>query len=407
MLLSSYWRKQSITLAIQTFISFSLGKIVSTFENNSCISNCSSSVPSYEKAKDSLNFLDCSIKSQQCNASSVIPPMKPSLVSSSWYLIRTESNDKVALNFSWSFHYDESIKDIVGFRIRIVNSSNNVMHLKYFCIRSVLDYNKHVKAHFYYDCFGACAGIVQPGWTYNVLIASLPDTNQRDEMQNELSFSISVPDCTDETMKKVEECLLFPSVYSEVEEGYCCNKSIKYSYYISPFAPGSTASVKLCQLDVLDVVLTCIDFDNLPGNSTSWDLKLPANFNCTTKYSVTVTDKIANVSSTQEFSLTDCPKPKTLSTILGFVLIFAFVLILAAVVCLYCSRLQRNKHVSGTELLNTTDTQALSKTLAANCGQMRNKDLPVLHPPIDEVKINTFNLVPPSPLKHIVERKLS
>jgi len=260
-----------------------------TSQTQECSTNCSAIATAADGSNTSVVLCSMSIHMSCRNKNSTEPVVRPREVSSSWYFYYgDDSTQRIALNFSWSPEPVSSIEHLSGYKIQIRKltsgaSGKNV----HYCLDMDLSYSKHKFIEFYYDCFGRDDGYtIKPEDQYLIVINSLPEEFEPD---SSLRIDISIPDCTDSRMKNQTSCRPTPKPESNIDELFCLNKSVKYTYRV-PETCGPTSQVLLCQTSSYTTVCE-EDIDilsDLPLYGVLYNITLPESSNPSENYSLSV-----------------------------------------------------------------------------------------------------------------------
>nr|CAB3256011.1 interleukin-17 receptor A-like [Phallusia mammillata] len=262
-----------------------------------CISNCST--VSHHTLKNTLHTIPCSIQSNECAAFSevAIPASKP--VSKNpgqgWYLFSDGEFDKIALNFSWEREHEASIASLQGYYFSVIETdSTNFPYPnleKYYCFDIKLQFNLHIFAKYYYDCYGtAPSEEIRPGKKFIVYVGSLPQPGPRLE-QNYYKRTIKIPGCDDPRLSRVKDCVERNSMKLKATEYFCENRTAVIDYNL-PKTFGSSATLILCYAETYRKSFTWCEtesyIDHLPMSNSNYTLVVPDKFNITKNISMSI-----------------------------------------------------------------------------------------------------------------------
>lgn len=218
-----------------------------------CVKNCSTS--SLDTSLEKKYHVVCRIQEKKCSAFNTksIPPNKPKsttgdvegALTTGWYLYKKPKDvyDSVALNFSWAPTQDGSVEYLQGYSILIHHTDSSVLEVHY-CLNTSMEFNKHVFANFYYDCYGLLPGeSIKPGDSVQVIVTSLPYGSSSLNIEP-LRLKINIPECLDSRMHNVTSCVDKRAFHIKIESYVCGKPFVNLSYFV-PASYGNSAVVSL------------------------------------------------------------------------------------------------------------------------------------------------------------------
>ena len=277
---------------------------------SACPNNCSTF--SINRETNLKEFISCSIKTRSCPAKNISgttskPVRIHAKTRNEWYLYTDPNNQKyqkIALNFSWSPNDDASIEYLQGYSIKLRKPA--VLKKKQFCLNQNLFFHEHIKAEFFYDCFGFSDNLeIFPDEEWIVSIRNIPQPF-KDADDQKLTFKIKIPSCDHPKMKNIYECYQKKLFAVSVLNQSCENRSFTILYNVPPMI-GSTANVLLGYKIRNSLIPTEItSYRSLSPNGTL-HLKLPMQYNFSLPYIIRVSGNIQKIYAKDlTINLTSC-----------------------------------------------------------------------------------------------------
>ena len=307
----------AIKLAIISIVWVAVFAPMCLNEDNFCRSVCTahSIGLSTSKWKDTISTLNCSIETSICSNSDPVlfrtnQPKDLFGQTNVWtyvYSVPGESYSRIALNFTWKFSHDLSIRDVTGFNGLVTNVKSGESASFFYCLNTNPSFEKHFQAVFYYDCYGRSnSSLITPGEKLKVNISSLPPS--KFDIDKDLEYVLNVPDCRYRPFSNVKECVLARQVFLQIVDVRCAEYSVKFEHYV-PEEFGNPIVV-LCQGEntAFNECQSPVQMWNMSTNKDMTTYRLPDEFIIQYNYTIYVWgDRKPQHLAKASFCFSDCP----------------------------------------------------------------------------------------------------